>query len=311
MILNIHQLRAFYYAARHHSVSKAAQALMVTPPAITMQIKQLEENLGLRLIYRDGHAIEPTEIGRSVVQKAEAVFQGIREMENFLEDVSTSRAGELRIGCPQTPAKFIMPRLISRFQDAYPGIRILLDQGTSSELARKILNQEVDLAFVRYRPEEKRFKVKIMGREEVILLAAAGSNHTPGDEISVTQLTEPPLIVPKEGSGMRQVVFEYLRRHKVTPNVAMESGSVAFIKERLREGYGVSFLERYAVREELEQGVLKPIRILEGSPTIRFGIGYVQRRHLSPAAWAFLRLLDKLDHILPGERGNEPARGER
>jgi DNA-binding transcriptional LysR family regulator len=272
---------------------------MVTPPAITMQIKQLEENLGLRLVYRDGHAIELTEIGRSVFQKAETVFQGIREMENFLEDASTSRAGELRIGCPQTPAKFIMPRLISRFQEAYPGIRIILDQGTTAELARKILNQEVDLAFVRYRPEEKRFKVKIMGREEVLLVAATGSTDFPGDEISIAQLAEPPLIVPKEGSGMRQVVFEYLRRYKVTPNVAMESGSVALIKERLREGFGVSFLERYSVREEIRQGVLKRIRILEGSPTIRFGIGYFRRKHLSPAAWAFLRLLDKLDHILP------------
>ncbi len=301
MILNIHQLRSFYHAARHHSVSKAAQALMVTPPAITMQIKQLEEHLGLRLTYRDGHAIELTEIGRAVFQKAERVFQGIQDMENFLEDVSTSRAGELRIGCPQTPAKFIMPRLISRFQAAYPGIRILLDQGTSSELARKILNQDVDLAFVRYRPEEKRFKTKIMGREEVVLLAAADSTTFPGDEISVTRLTELPLIVPKAGSGMRQVVFEYLRRYNVTPNVAMESGSVAFIKERLREGYGVSFLERYAVREELTQGILKQVRILEGSPTIQFGVGYLQRKHLSPAAWAFLRLLDKLDHILPAD----------
>lgn len=272
---------------------------MVTPPAITMQIKQLEEDLGLRLVYRDGHAIELTEIGRSVFQRATRIFQDIRKMENFLEDVSTSRAGELRIGSPQTPAKFIMPRLISRFQKAYPGIRILLDQGTSSELAQKILNQEVDLAFVRYRPEEKRFKVKILGREEVVLVTETGSTYFAGDEISVTQLSEPPLIVPKAGSGMRQVVFEYLRRYQIKPNVAMESGSVAMIKERLRAGYGVSFLERYAVREELEQGILKPIRILEGSPTIQFGIGYGQRKHLSPAAWAFLRLLDKLDHLLP------------
>ena len=90
-------------------------------------------------------------------------FRVFRKWRTSWEDVSTSRAGELRIGCPQTPAKFIMPRLISRFQEAYPGIRILLDQGTSSELAMKILNHEVDLAFVRYRPEEKRFKTKIMG----------------------------------------------------------------------------------------------------------------------------------------------------
>jgi DNA-binding transcriptional LysR family regulator len=97
---------------------------------------------------------------------------------------------------------------------------------------------------------------------------------------------------------MREVVFEYLRRHKITPNLAMESGSVAFIKELLRGDYGVGFLELYSVREELEEGVLKPIRILEGSPSFQLGIGYIQRKDLSPAAWAFLRILDKLDDML-------------
>jgi DNA-binding transcriptional LysR family regulator len=299
MILNIHQLRSFYHAANHKSISKAARELMVTPPAITMQIKQLEENLGLRLVYRDGHAIELTDIGDSVFQKAENIFRDIKKLENYLEDTLKSRSGELHIGCPQTASKFIMPRLISHFREAYPGIRIVLDQGNHSALVKKIMNQEVDLAFVLYRPEEKRFKVKILGRTDAILLAANNSKHLPGDEISVTQLAELPLIVPEAGSGLRDVVFEYLRRHKVTPNLALESGSIAFIKELLRGDSGIAFLESYSVQEELERRVLKPIRILEGSPSLRLGIGYFQRKDLSPTAWAFLRILDKLDDILP------------
>jgi len=307
MILNIHQLRSFYHAAHHRSVSKAARELMVTPPAISMQIKQLEENLGLRLVYRDGHAIELTEIGQTVFQKAENIFLDIKSLENFLEDTLKSRSGELRIGCPQTAAKFIMPRLISRFRKEYPGIRIFLDQGNWSALRKKITNQEVDLAFVLHRPEEKRFKVRIIGRTDVVLLAASESKHLPADEISITQLAELPLIVHEAGSGMREVVFEYLRRYKVTPNLAMESGSAAFIKELLREDYGVAFLERYSVAEELEQGILKPIRILEGSPSFRVGIGYSQRKDLSPTAWAFLRILDKLDNILPTYETGPPS----
>jgi len=299
MILNIHQLRSFYQAAYHRSISKAAQDLMVTPPAVTMQIKQLEENLGLRLIYRDGHEIELTEVGQSVFQKAKNVFQDIKSLENFLEDLSTSRSGELRIGCPQSPAKFIMPRLISHFREAYPGIRIYLDLGNGSDLTKKIMNQEVDLAFVRYRLDEKRFKLKTICSVDAVLLAAKESKHCPGDEISITQLPELPLIVPKKGSGMRDVIFEYLGRHKVTPNPAMESGSVACIKGLLRGDYGVGFLENYAVRDEIRQGILKPIRILEGSPSFQLGVGYFQRKYISSAAWAFLRLLDKMDDVLP------------
>ena len=297
MILNIHQLRSFYHAARHKSISKAARELMVTPPAVTMQIKQLEENLGLRLVYRDGHAMGLTEIGHSVFQKAENIFLDIKSLENFLEDTLKSRFGELHVGCHQTAAKFIMPRLISSFSEAYPGIRIFLDQGNHSALVKKIMNQEVDLAFVLYRPDEKRFKVKILGMTEVVLLAANKSKHLPADEISITQLGELPLIVHETGSGLREVIFEYLKRYKVTPNLAMESGSVAFIKAFVRADYGLAFLERYSVREELEGGILKPIHILEGSPSFQLGIGYFQRKDLSPTAWAFLRIVDKMNKL--------------
>ena len=158
-------------------------------------------------------------------------------------------------------------------------------RATISALVKKIMNQEVDLGFVLCRPDEKRFKVKILGTTEVVLLAAKASKHLPADEISITQLPELPLIVHEAGSGLREVIFEYLKRYKVTPNLAMESGSVAFIKAFVRADYGLAFLERYSVREELEAGVLKPIRILEGSPSFRLGIGYFQRKDLSPTAW--------------------------
>ena len=297
MILNINQLRAFYTAAELRSVTKAAQELMVTPPAVSMQIKQLEETLGLRLMFRDGNSIRLTEVGDTVYRQAETVFSRIREMENYLEDISTAKSGALKMGCPQTPAKHIMPRLIAKFNEAYPGIKIILDLGSTSTLVDNILKHKNELAFVRHRPEEKRYKVKVIGSEDVLLMAAAGGRHLPVDEISITHLPELPLIVPKAGSGMREVVFEYLDRFMIEPKVVMESASVDAIKEFIRQDIGVSFLERYAVQEELNAGVFKSIRVLEGLPRIRFGIGYLQRKNLSPAAWAFLRLLDKVDFL--------------
>jgi DNA-binding transcriptional LysR family regulator len=108
-----------------------------------------------------------------------------------------------------------------------------------------------------------------------------------------------PLILPKEGSATRDVVFEYLRRFKVTPTVTLESASVGLIKELVSQDDGVSFLVRIAVQEDLKNKTLKSVRILEGSPTMEYGIGYLKRASLSPGAWAFLRLLDKLDDIVP------------
>ena len=126
---------------------------------------------------------------------------------------------------------------------------------------------------MRYRPDEKRLKVKVIGSEELILIRATKSQHLPADEISITQLSTIPLIVPKEGSGIRDVIFEYLQRFKVTPTIVMESGSVELVKELVRQDKGVSLLERYAVQDDLKKRFFRSVRILEGSPIIEFGIG--------------------------------------
>lgn len=297
MILNMNQLRAFHTAAMLKSITQAAQELMVTPPAISMQIKQLEENLEIRLMFRQGNSIRLTEVGESVFQKAATIFDQIRELENYLEDISRAKSGELKIGCPQTPAKYIMPTLIAQFNETYPGIRISVDQGLTAEMITNLLSHKNELALLRHRPEEKRVKVKVIGSEEVVLVAAAQSRHIAAGEISITQISSIPAILPKEGSGMRDVIIEYLNLFKVVPNIVMESGSIALIKEMIRQDTGVSFLEKYAVKEELQGGVFKVIPILEGSPSIQFGIGYLQRKSLSPAAWAFLRMLAKQENL--------------
>jgi DNA-binding transcriptional LysR family regulator len=296
MILNMNQLRAFYAAAKSGSITKAADVLMVTPPAITMQIKQFEETVGIRLLVRDGNAIRLTDAGIAVCKRADKIFQEIHEMEGFLEDVSTSKSGELRVGCPETPMKRLIP-LIASFKKTYPGIRIILDQGTNAEMVKSIGDHRNELAVIRYRPNNSRLKTKVIWKEEVVLIASSQSIHLPGSEISVMQLSDIPLILRREGSAVREVVLEYLRKFRVTPQVAMESASISLLKEFVNQDNGVGFIEKDAVEEELKNGTLRPINILEGSPVIEFGIGYRNRKDLSPPAWAFLRLLDKAEEL--------------
>jgi len=298
MIVNMNQLRSFYTAAKLNSISKAAQTLMVTPPAICMQVKQLEETVNVRLLVRDGNTIRLTDTGVLVFKKAELIFQEIHELEGLLEDVSTGKSGELRVGCPEVPLKLLMPLIIA-FQKTYPGIRVILDKGSNAEMVKSIADHRNELAVVQYRPTDSRLKIKVIGKEEVVLVASPKSVHIPGSEISVMQLSEIPLVLRQEGSAVREIVLEYLRKFKATPLIAMESASIPLLKEFVRQDNGVGFLEHDAIDEELKNGSLKAVQILEGSPTIEFGIGYRNRKYLSPPAWAFLRLLDKSKHLLP------------
>ncbi len=112
------------------------------------------------------------------------------------------------------------------------------------------------------------------------------------------QLANVPLILRREGSAVREVVFEYLKRFKVNPQVVMESASITLFKDFVRQDNGVGFLERDAVEDDIKKNTLNAIKILEGSPIIEFGIGYRKRRDLSPPAWSFLRLLDKSEDML-------------
>jgi len=298
MILNMNQLRAFYTTAKLGSITKAARELMVTPPAITMQVKQLERTVGIRLLFRESHAIRLTDVGEAVFKKAENIFGEIREMENLFEDVSTGKSGQLRIGCTQTSAKYLMPPLITAFKDAYPGLRIVLDQGSNAEMVESILDHKNELALIRNVSDDRRLKIRVIGKVEVVLTAAQKSVYFPSKSISISELPKAPLIVSEEGSATRDVIREYLRRFRVIPSVAIESANRDFMKELVRQDKGVGFFERYEMEEPSEKA-LREVRILEGAPIMEFGIGYLNRKTLSPAAWAFLRLLDKSEDLLP------------
>lgn len=308
MIINVNQLRAFFAAARHKSVTIAAEELMVTPPAVSMQIKQLEEKLCMRLLFRDGNSIRLTEVGSAVYQKSKGIFKQIKDMENYFEDISRARSGVLRIGCPSPTAKHVMPRLVNEFKKAYPEIRIILDVGNSAYLAKSILTRRNELAIIRQRPEDKRLKLRVFATEEVVLLCARNGKTLPVDKISVNQVANTPLIMQREGSGTRGVVLEFFARFGVTPFIVMESASVDLIKELISLDRGAGFLVRSAVQDELAAGILRSVSILEGVPQIHYGIGYLDRRDLSPAAWAFLRLLDQTSSFVPPRKQAEGSR---
>jgi DNA-binding transcriptional LysR family regulator len=297
MIINVNQLRAFHAAAKSKSITLAAQELMVTPPAVSMQVRKLEETLDVKLMFRNGNSIRLTEMGSAILRKCDRIFKQVKDMENYLEDISTAKSGVLKIGCPQTPAKYILPPVIAEFKKTYPGIRILLDQGTSAEMVKSILDHKNELAVVRCRGDEKRLKVKVLRREEILLVAAPKTRHILTDEISVTQLSTIPMILQKQGSAARDVILEYLRKFHVHPMIILESVGVELIKQLVSQDDGVGFLARTAVQEDLKNKNLKAVRILEGSPIIEYGIGYLRRASLSTGAWAFLRAVEKLDGI--------------
>lgn len=293
MALNVNQLRSFYAAAKSESITKAAEELLVTPAAVTSQVKQLEENLGLRLLFRSGNAMRLTESGAAVFERIREVFEELDHLELFIEDMSKRKSGELRIGCSETAAIDVMPKLITVFQSYYPGIKVIVDRGTTSEMMKSVLDHRNELVVARYRPDDKRLKMRLMGRKEITLIAAHKSARLPRDRISIAALNKVPLIAPIKGSATREIIDEQLKQFKVSPRVVIETASIALTKKLVQQDEGVGFMCRDEIIDELSKKRLREIHLLECSPYIEYGIGYLNRKNLSEASLAFIRMIDR------------------
>lgn len=264
---------------------------MVTPAAVTAQIKLLEETIGLILLFRSGNCMALTDSGLAVFEKTRKIFEGINDLELFISDISKIKLGELRIGCSETAAIYVMPKLITAFQRAYPGITVIIDRGTTAEMERNLLDRKHELVLIRYRHNEKRFRMRYMGQKEIALIAAKKSVHLPKDEILMSELSHVPLIVPNKGSATRDIIFKHLKRFKIIPKVVLETTSIALTKSLVQQDEGVSFICRDGVYEEIADNRLREIHLLESLPFIEYGIAYLSRNNLSETALAFIRMI--------------------
>ncbi|MBN2031661.1 MAG: LysR family transcriptional regulator [Deltaproteobacteria bacterium] len=293
MVLNVNQLRSFYSAAKSESITKAAEDLMVTPAAVTSQVKQLEENLGLRLLFRSGNGMRLTESGATFFENVRKIFEELDDLEMLIAEITKGKSGELKIGCSETAAVDVMPTLITAFQSQYPGIKVIVDRGTTSEMVKSVLHHRNELVVARYRPDDKRLKMRLMGRKEIALFASHKSTRLPRGKISIAELNKVPLIAPIKGSATRDIIVEHLEHFKVSPRMIIETASIALIKKLVQQDEGVGFLCRDEITEELSKKRLREIHLLECSPCIEYGIGYLTRKNLSEASLSFMKMIDK------------------
>ncbi|MFH0728440.1 MAG: LysR family transcriptional regulator [Pseudomonadota bacterium] len=299
MYLNLNQLRSFYTAAKTKSITRAAAELCVTPGAVTLQTKQLEEHTGVRLLVRTGNSMQLTDAGAEVYKRTQHIFEQIENLEKFIEDISERKSGVLIIGCSETAAISVVPSIIKEFKKNYPGIKTVLDRGTTKDMIQSLLDRKTELVVVRYglndkRLDDKSVKMHYMGKKEIILVAARESVLVPKNMILPEELNDIPIILPIKGSATREIVSEHLKKFSVSPKVIMESSSIAFIKEFTRDDEGVSFVCRDVVLTELSEGNLKEVRISGFTPYIDYGVAYLNRSDLSQAALAFLKTIEKL-----------------
>lgn len=256
------RLQVFHTVAKFLSFTKAAEALHMTQPAVTFQVRQLEEHFNTRLFDRTHNRISLTDAGKRVFEYSDSIFQLYNEMENSVREITGDVSGVLIVGASTTIAEYMLPALLGDFKAKYPDVNIRLRVSNTDGIVSMVENNVIDLGVVEASVNNKNLVVELCRIDP--LAAVVPPNHPLAQEkkIPLSRLLEYPYICREEGSGTREVILEYLVEAGINSselNVIMELGSPEALKGAVEAGIGVTILSRATLNKELKLGTLVAI----------------------------------------------------
>jgi DNA-binding transcriptional LysR family regulator len=304
-MLNFNQLRVFCQTARYLSCTRAAEKLYITQPAVTAQIKLLEDSCNLKLFKKKGRRIFLTDEGKTLYDYAAKVFEYEKEIEDLIDDLKELKRGMLRLGTSKSYARYFMPFLITSFRDAYPHIKIHLDEGSSLDMIHSLLDLRNEVAVIAKVEDNPEICFIPFSREELVLILAPEHPLAKKRYITLAELAGEPLIMTERGSATRKLVIALFDDNGISPEILMETGNAEFIKQLVQRGDGVSFIVKEAAAVELQEKKLVTVPIKGQRIFLDVSIAYLKKQHLSPSAQAFLDILLK---IAPKEKPDQGIR---
>jgi DNA-binding transcriptional LysR family regulator len=272
------RLQVFHTVARLLSFTKAAETLHMTQPAVTFQVRQLEEHFNTRLFDRTHNRISLTEAGKRVFEYSDRIFEHYAEMENAVREMTGDISGVLMIGASTTIAEYLLPALLGDFKKKYPDVNVQLKVSNSDGIVHMVENNVIDLGVVESPVMNKNLVVEVCRVDQ--LVAVVPPQHPLADRtsISIGDLLEHPYICREEGSGTREVISEYMTDQGVNAgqvHLTMELGSPESIKGAVEAGMGVSIISLATVQKELKLGTLVALNM---EPSLERPFSFVHQK---------------------------------
>lgn len=284
--LTLRQVRIFAAAARLSSFARAADELHLTAPAVSMQIKELEEEIGSPLFSRVGRRVELTSSGEYFLVFARKILATINEAESVMQKLKGGQAGTLKIGLVST-AKYSVPRMLGLFREEHPGVQIRIDVCNRDQLLELLRDGEIDLAVMGRPPKHLDTRAEVFAHHPHAFIASPKHPLAQRSGIRAEVLNSEEIISREEGSGTRVIMQSFIEQHRLRPPITMEMSSNETIKQAVIAGLGISFVSLHTVGLEVEHGQLVVLDI-ENTPVLRaWHVVAMSHRHLSPAAEAF------------------------
>ncbi|MBE0509616.1 MAG: LysR family transcriptional regulator [Chromatiales bacterium] len=290
----LQQLRLFEAVARHGSFTRAAEAIHLTQPAVSIQVKRLEGTLGTQLFEQMGKRIYLTAAGKELYAACEDVFARLEKFEGKLDELRGEVAGPLNLAAVTT-AKYFLPHYMGAFLRLYPKVVPQLRASNRIRIFERMEENEDDLYIVATLPDRQDIEVTSFLRDELVAFASPKHPMAKQKNIPLSRICEERIISREKGSGIRMTVERLMTENGVKIEPYMELGSGEAIKQAVMSGMGIAFLSNFSLRMEMEN---KRVVILdvEHMPIPRtWYVVHRKGKHLTSAALKFIEFLQKAD----------------
>jgi len=273
------RLKVFHAVARLLSFTKAAEELHMTQPAVTFQVRQLEEYFNTRLFDRTHNKVSLTPAGERVSEFAERIFDLYSEMENSVRDLTGEISGALTIGASTTIAEYMLPALLGEFKNRYPDINLRLKVSNSEGIVSMVEHNVIDLGVVESAVSNKNLIVEVCHNDQLVVIAAPDHDLVKrGGKVKASDIVNYPFVSREEGSGTREVIMQYLMDAKVglgDMNICLELGSPEAIKGAVEAGMGITIISRSIIGKELKLNTLVELQL---DPPLSRPFSFVRQR---------------------------------
>jgi DNA-binding transcriptional LysR family regulator len=279
-MVSLRELRTFVRVVERKSFTQAGQDLHLTQPAVSFQIRSLEEAYGVELLDRSGQEIIPTASGEVLLTYAQKILELQQESRKAIDELNQLVRGTLEIGASTGPGEHILPQLLGRFKAQYPQIQVLLRLSRTEEIIEEVRERILEIGIVGARSEVSNLVFQPFVKDELVVIAGPQHHWTDAPSVNLDDLIKEPFILQQPGAGIRTMLEEGLQDIGLDLrdlNVYMELGLQESVKTAVAEGLGVGIISRFAVRQELESGALAEIAV-QDLPAFREDFYLVRNR---------------------------------
>ena len=293
--LDTARLEAFVEVARAGSISKAAEALFVTQPALTARLQALERSLGSDLLVRGRHGSRLSEAGKALLPHAERALVALRAGRTAVEEVRSGGAGRLTIGAAPAVSTYVLPAMLHRFQAKHPRVRLVVRSGHSEEILQMVLRDEVEIGLMRpiQHPD---VTTTLLYEDELTLVVHRGHRFAAAGHVRMAELASEHLILFDRSSSYHELTSAIVRQAGISPRGRLEVDNIDAAKRMVEQRLGIALLPRTSVQADIGSGRLVPVAVTDMAPVTR-QIVVARRRdagEMTPVLSAFLDTLETL-----------------